>query len=419
MSRKSGSFFTAIDVGTTKIATLVATISTAGAMEIVAVGHATSEGMRKGLVVGPEELSDSVRRSVGEATNMLGRRLPPAFIGVTGSHLTCQNATGSVERKGKNNSPITQKDVNRLISDVMPSMPAGSTVVHAIPRGFQVDSLGGIHDPVGLNGNRIATEAHIVVGDPGKVENVVRVVRNAGAKVQGVILEHVASAEAVLTADERAIGVVLVDIGGGTSDIAIYQGNTVWYTSALPVAGHQFTSDVAIGLGIPPGVAEEAKLRYGSTTVEGVDRNQSINVATGEDDRTIFQINLNSLLRDRALELVKLVLLKVREAGLDRVPPGGIVFTGGAARLRGLDEIARDYGSCAVRIGSPSTSPGIPKELQETPFSTAVGLLLWGVRQKQVGAVSNEFTISMPVMQRLGGWITSKLNWKQVVGVEI
>ncbi len=412
MGRRKEQLYAAVDVGTTKIATLVAKVATTGAMEIVAVGHASSAGMRKGLVVSPEELGESVRRSVDEATAMLGRQMPPAYVGVTGAHLVCLNAAASISResgKGRQRA-FSQEEVDRLLMSTYPER-TGRRLVHVVPRSYQVDGKGGIKDPVGLNGTSLRADSHVVLGDRAQMENLARVVRGAGVKVRGMVLEHLASAEAVLTNDERQAGAVLVDIGGGTSDIAIYKDGAAWYTAALPVAGQHFTSDLAVALGLPPSVAETTKLEHGSAHVGDGDRGQAITVETGLGDHTreISLQSVNQLLHDRAVELVRLILHKVTESGLERVPLGGMVLTGGSASLPGLAEIAADYGECPVRIGRPSPALGFPDELEQTSFSTAVGLVLWAVRHRHVGAVVPDVDVSPTVMGRLRGWL-SKLS---------
>lgn len=401
--------YAAIDVGTTKIATLVAKVSTAGTMEIIALGHATSEGMRKGMVVNPAELTDSVRRSVQEAEAMLGAPLPAAHVGITGGHLTCINAAASLPTNAKGEAKtFSQADVDRLLASTVEQSDHRRRVVHVVPRSYQVDGLRGVRNPIGMNGEKLAAESHVVVGDVATMENLERVVRAADVKVHGLVIEHLASAEAVLTTDEREAGVVLVDIGGGTSDIAIYRDGSAWYTAAIPVAGHHFTNDLAIGLGLPPTVAERIKLLHGSALLNHVGPRDAIEVESGlgAHTRPISQQTLNQLLHDRAVELVRMVLQKVSQSGLSKVPPGGIVLTGGCANLPGLAEITADYGKCAVRVGSPSTTLGLPPELEHSSFATAVGLLLWAIQHRHPGAVAESVTLNANVVSRLRGWFS-------------
>jgi cell division protein FtsA len=409
MTSVSETTYTAIDVGTTKIAILVAKVAPGGTIEIVAMGHAASEGMRKGTVVSPLELTESVRLSVQEARAMLGNDMPPAYVGITGGHLTCINAaaTLSPNRKG-GATTFSQNDVNRLLSSTVDQSDERRRVVHVVPRSYQVDGLQGVRNPVGMKGERLAAESHVVVGDVAAMENLESVVRAAGVNVHGLVIEHLASAEAVLTSDERQAGAVLVDIGGGTSDIAIYRDGAVWYTAAIPVAGHHFTNDIAIGLGLPPSVAEATKIQYGSALLGQVGPQDVVEVESGlgEHTRPISHQMLNQLLHDRAVELVRMVLHKVMQSGLTRVPPGGIVLTGGCANLPGLAEIAADYGKCVVRVGTPLATLGLPPELEHSSYSTAVGLLLWAIQHRHPGAVAESVTLNANVLDRLRGWFT-------------
>lgn len=413
--------YAAVDVGTTKVATLVARVSPNGPVGILAAGHAVSEGMHKGMVVGPEDLRDSIKKSVDDARAMLGRPLPPVYVGITGSHLTCINAAAEVNRDAVNRTRVfSQEDVDKLLLSTFPEMSSRRKLVHVVPRAYQVDSMERVRNPVGLRGQRLWAESHLVLGDPAPIENLARVVRSAGVHVKGFVIEHLASAEAVLTHDERQTGAVLVDIGGGTSDIAIYRDGAAWYTAAIPVAGNHFTNDIAVGLGVPPSNAEAIKLAYGSAALDGVDRKESIQVDTGMGayTRPVSQIALNSLIHDRAVELVRLILTKVRDAGLVRVPPGGIVLTGGCANLPGLAEIAADYGSCKVRVGSPTAGLSLPAELQHPAFSTAVGLLLWAAHYRHAGAIAPDVTVAAPVMERVRGWL-SKISFRHPTEVRI
>lgn len=400
--------YAAIDVGTTKIATLVAKVASNGTMEVVAMGHATSQGMRKGLVVSPSELTDAIRRSVADAEGMYGRKLPPVLVGITGGHLTCINAAADLAPNGSSGPrAFSQYDVDRLLNDTLKQSDRKRRVVHVVPRTYQVDGLSGVRNPIGMKGERLSAESHIVVGDSATMDNLERVVRAAGVKVQGLVIEHLASAEAVLTLDERDAGVVLVDIGGGTADIAIYRDGALFYTAAVLIAGNHFTNDIAVGLGLQPASAEKVKIQHGSATIDFVDPRATVDVPTGLGDhkRQISQLTLNQLIRDRAIEMVRMILAKVAESGLRKVPPGGIVLTGGTAELGGLAEIVADYGKCTVRVGSPSANLGLPAELERSTFATGVGLILWSIQHKHPGGVALSVTVSDSVLGRLKGWL--------------
>lgn len=408
MSRSRESLYAAMDVGTTKVATLIARVSSQGAIEVVAAGHAPSEGMRKGQVVSPSELVGPIRASAAEAEAILGRRLPPVLVGITGSHLHCINAGSGEPAAQRRARAISQNDVDHLLSATAASGAGrGDRVVQVVPRSFAVDDLAGVHDPVGMSGERLRAEAHVVYGNAASMETLERVLRTADIPVRGMVLEHLASAEAVLTNDERAAGVVLVDIGGGTSDIAIYQDGALLHTASVPVAGQHFTSDLAVGMGMPLSIAEAVKLEHGNVSLEGVDSRSSIAVPTGIGDQTrlVSTLTLRHLLHDRATELMKMTLARVADSGLRRMPPGGIVLTGGCANLQGLVELAAGYGRCHARLGAPADALGLPAELRESAFATAVGLLVWGVQHRHAGAFMAEQPVRVSLASRLRGWL--------------
>ncbi len=415
MSRTKESLYCAVDVGTTKVGTLVGRVSHAGTVEVVALGHARSTGMKKGMVVSPDELAESVRRSVDEARLMLGRRLPPAYVGITGSFLTCINASVSVPVARKRRSVVSQRDVDRLLSSTSDQAADRRRLVHVIPRSYTVDGLNEVNNPVGLSGQHLSSESHVVIGDLAPMENLARVVRSAGVTVKGLIIEHLASSEAVLSADERDTGVVLVDVGGGTSDIAIFKDGAIWHTAALPVGGWQFTHDLSRGLGITLAAAEQTKLRYGSSIVDGIGPNDTMEIPIGEGSvtKTVPSLTFYALLHDRSVDLVRLILHKVKEAGLDRMPPAGMVITGGTSNLPGLLEVAEEYASCPVRQGSPSQALGLPTELEDAAFATTVGLLLWGIRRGDPKPFNGGApSLSAPAMRRLRGWL-SRFTFKR------
>lgn len=400
--------YAAIDVGTTKVATLVAKVASHGTIEVVAMGHATSQGMRKGLVVNPTELSDAVKRSVADAEKMYGRKLPPVLVGITGGHLTCINAAAELDGDARTGPrPFTQYDVDRVLNAAMKQQDRKRRVVHVVPRSYTIDGhRNTVRNPIGLSGEKLVAESHIVVGDAATMDNLERVVRNAGVKVQGMVIEHLASAEAVLTHEEREAGVVLVDIGGGTADIAIYRDGELFHTAAVSIAGNHFTNDIAVGLGLPPQAAEYLKVHHGSAHLGTTDPRESIEAPSGLGDhkRPISRQNLNQIIHDRAVELAKMILARVAESGLRKVPAGGIVLTGGTANLDGLADIVGDYGKCTVRVGSPAASLGLPAQLEQSTWATSVGLILWTIQHQHPGGVALSVTMNDSVLQRLKGW---------------
>ena len=386
--------YAGVDVGTTKVATIVARVGPTG-MEVVALGRAPSEGMRKGLVVDAEALTASVRSSGAEAASVLGTRLPPAYVSVTGAHLACVNAAGTISRTHEGSRPraFTPADVHELLASSVPQVDGSRVLLHAVPRRFEIDGQSPVRDPVGACGETLATETHVVSGDAAAVADLARAVRHAGVKVRGMVLQHLASASAVLSAEEMGHGVVLLDVGGGTTDVAVFLDRAVWHTSSIPVAGHHFTSDLAFGLGIPPAAAERLKLQYGPSDPDE-HRGEVVELEGGLEGgpQVVSRRRLHQLLRDRAVELVQLVLHQLREAGLTRIPAGGIVLTGGSAKLSALAAAAAEYGRCPVRLAAPSSALGLPEELDDASFATAVGLLLWAVEHQRASVVPKTVT---------------------------
>ena len=384
MSRSKEQLYAGVDVGTTKIATVVARVASSG-IEVVALGHAPSIGMRKGLVVDAAALTDAVRSSVSEAAAALGKRLPSAYVSVTGAHVASVNATASITRKAgeKELRAFTEGDVDEVLASSVPEMDPSSVLLHAVPRRFAIDGHSIVHDPVGLCGESLAVETHVVSGDRRAVAELAGVVGDAGVKVRGMVLQHLASASAVLSADELERGVVLADVGGGTTDIAVFEDRAVRHTSAIGVGGEQFTSDLAVGLGISPEVAERVKLALGPAETHGTEARLEVGGVSEGGTQLVSRHRAHELLRDRSLELVRLILHRVGEAETGRMPACGLVLTGGASKLSALAEAAAEYARYPVRVAAPSSALALPAELDDASLSTAVGLVLWAVEHQR------------------------------------
>ena len=378
----SGNLYMAIDVGTTKVCTLIAQVSPDGELEIVGTGVEPSRGMRKGLVVDIEEMKAAVKDSVEQASSGLGRDLPGACIGVTGAHIFSVHTSGKLNNlNGDPTKTITRSEMELVVKQSHPSVASGQELLHVIPQNYTVDNVDGVRNPVGLKGHQLTVESHAVVGEATSLENVVRAVEGAGLQVKSMVLEPLASAEAVLSAEEQETGVVLVDIGGGTSDMAIFMGGVMAQTAVIPVGGFQFTNDLVVSLGIPYQEAEKAKLAHGHTIPDRVDRDETIEIKgyDGEWPHLVRARDLSRSLNDRTDELLRLVLIKLRESGLRVIPPAGIVFTGGGANIPGLEEMAKDMMPGPVRIAKPKDILGLPDTLKSPTYSTSIGILLWGI----------------------------------------
>ncbi len=392
----NGNLYMSIDVGTTKVCSLVAQITPAGEMEIVGTGVARSHGMRKGLVVDLESMQDAIRDSMAQASSTLSQDLPGACVGVTGGHIFSVHTTGVLNGlNGDARKVISRREMDLAVKQSHPKVTPTQELLHVIPQSYTVDNLQGVRNPSGLKGHQLTVDSHSVVGEVASLENVVRAVEGSGLAVRSMVLEPLASAEAVLSAEEREMGVVLVDIGGGTSDVAIFRNGVMSHTAVIPVGGHQFTNDLVVAYGIPYESAEAAKLEHGHGLPDEVGPEEMVELEGYEDEapRLVRRRDLCRLLNDRASELLRLVLLNVRQSGLEVMPPAGVVFTGGGANLPGWEEMTREIVPGPVRIAAPRDILGLPDELKSPTYSTSIGILLWGIHhpteQQQYGREKN------------------------------
>ena len=383
---RNETYHVAIDVGTTKVCTLVGRSDSAGELQVIGVGTVPSQGMKKGMVSNLSEVQQVIQSSIREAEAQAGVRIGSAYVGITGSHINYVNSRASLENR-RYNSPIGSSDVAQMVQACYADRTVpGDRVLHVIPRGYSVDGNWGIHDPVGMYASTVEVESHIVMADPTSVDNLVEALRRAGIKLRGLVLEPLASAEAVLSDDERDIGVVLVDMGGGTSDVSIFLEGSIWHTNVIPVGGFQLTRDISIAFTTFALAAEEAKLKYGHAIPDAVDTQEDIRLP-GFGSETLSQISRRSLcevIHERVDELLRLILREVDNAGLDSAPPGGLVLTGGSSKLSGLEELASSIWPGPVRLGVPTASAWVPHDLEDPAFATALGLLYWDAKHRQI-----------------------------------
>ena len=378
----NGNLYTAIDVGTTKVCTLIARVAPSGELEIVGTAVEPSQGMRKGLVVDLAEMQQSIQNSVARASETLDRELTGVCIGVTGSHILSTQSTGTLNNlNGDDHRVITRKELDLVVKHSYPKVSPGQELLHVIPQSYSVDALQGVRNPAGLKGHQLAVESHVVVGEAASLDNVIRAVEGTGLTVKSMVLEPLASAEAVLSAEEKETGVILADIGGGTTDVAIFTNGIMAHTAVIPVGGYQFTNDLVVALGVPYESAEAAKLQYGHAIPDLIDPDESVEVSGYEDEKPhlVRRRDLCRTLNDRGAELLRLILLKVRESGMEMIPPAGIVFTGGAANLPGWEDLSQEIIPGSVRIAAPKDILGLPEDLKSPTYSTSVGILLWGI----------------------------------------
>ncbi len=370
-----------IDVGTTKVCTIIAEVSEGGSIRVVGVGITPSTGLHKGLVVNINEARESIRESVRKAEQASGYKVESAYIGVTGRHVTSVNNRGVVAIT-RNDRLVRRDDLKRVLQQSQNiKVPNDRRLLHVIPRGYAVDGQVGIKNPVGMHGFRLDVETHIITAAVTSVQNLVKCIRGIGIDIDDLVLEPLASSEAILTADEKNVGVILADIGGGTTDIAVFKDGSIWHTAILPVAGYQLTRDIAIGLGLPFDVSEEMKRRYGSVMPVYESKVESTSAISADGHGVSYQ-DLCDIVRARVEEILRLILLEMPRADYEELVPAGLVLTGGSSNLSGIEALGRDILRLPVRVGIPSNITGITDPLRDPAHATSVGLLLWGVKNQ-------------------------------------
>ncbi|GIV97069.1 MAG: cell division protein FtsA [Herpetosiphonaceae bacterium] len=373
-----------IDVGTTKICTLVADVHESGRVNILGVGLTPSKGLDKGVVVNIDEAVSAISTSVEKAERLSGYRIGTAYVGVAGRHISSLNSRGVVAISRPDHE-ITRTDVGRAVEAAQAiAIPTQREVIHVIPRAYIVDGHEGIRDPVGMAGYRLEVETHIVTGEVMAIQNLIKSVQRAGVEIDDLVLQPLASGEAVLTPEDKDRGVVLVDIGGGTTDIAIFIQGGIWHTVVLPVGGNHFTNDLVYILHTPHNTAEYLKLKYGSAIAvppenEEEDLIDADTFSPGERQQ-VSRYLLNQILQARAEQIIELVAAEIRRSGYEGLLPAGVVLTGGTSQLPGLEDLAREMLGMPVRIGAPADLSGLAEAIDSPPYATSVGLVRWGLR---------------------------------------
>lgn len=376
--RKSNTFV-AIDIGTTKVCTLVGDRNIEGDLRVLGIGMAPSTGISKGMVSSIQDTIESVRVSVAKAERAAGTRILAAHVGITGNHIDSINNRGIIAVPNSEKA-ISREDVERVLDGAgMVSLPSNRRIMHVLPRHFEVDGQSGVTDPVGMFGLRLDVEAHVITGAQSAIQNLTRCVEAVGVQVENLVLQPLASGDAVLDDEERRQGVVLADIGGGTTDIAIWVDGAVYHTSVLPVGGYHLTKDLVVGLRTPFHIAEDAKSRYGHALPSQVSADDAIEIDAfgGERRRQVTRRRLCEIIQARAEEVLEMIFVEVKRAGFEEQISAGLILTGGSARLPGLDELAEQVLAVPVRIGYPRGVTGLIDNLQDPAYATSVGLLKW------------------------------------------
>jgi len=375
----------AIDVGTTKVYTATAEVNENGSIKVIGVGLTPSRGLHKGMVVNIQEAAESIRESVKKAEQFSGYKIESAYVGVTGRHVTSLNNKGAVAIT-RSDRLVRSDDLRRVLQSAQSivKLPNDRKLIHVIPRGYTVDGQTGLKNPVGMHGTRLDVETHVITAAVTSVQNLVKCVRSVGVDVEDLVLEPVASSEAVLTEDEKQSGVILADIGGGTTDICVFREGSIWHTAVVPVAGYQLTRDIAIGLGIPFEVAEEMKKRYGTVTPVYEAKKQTGNDISTDSHGGVNHQDLCNILRARVEEILRLIVLELPRSESEQLVPAGLVLTGGSSNLAGIETLGEQILNIPVRVGSPNDIQGVTDTLHDPAYATGLGLLMWGARNSTV-----------------------------------
>ncbi len=383
MARKEH-YLVSLDVGTSKVAAIVAESREDEGLDIIGIGGAESEGIRRGVVVNLEAAVESIKTAIDEAELTGGVEIDSVHLGLSGAHLKAFNSRGVVAVAG-NNREITREDVDRALDAAKGvALPTGREILHALPQDFVVDDQDGIGDPVGLTGTRLEVNVHVVTGSTASKQNIVACVNRAGVAVADVIIEQLAASESVLTADERELGVALVDIGGGTTDLAIFERGSLWHTGVVLMGGGHFTNDIAVGLRTPIPDAEKTKRRSGCALSSLVGEEETIEVASvgGRQPRVMSRRILSEILQPRAEEVFHALWDEIRRAGYERSLHSGLVLCGGGALLEGMAEIAEQIFDVPVRRGYPIEVGGLTDHVNSPSFATGVGLVKFAHRSQ-------------------------------------
>ncbi len=397
----------ALDVGTTKVCTLVGRAAEDNVLRVIGVGVVPSEGLRKGVITDVGQATKAIGESLRKAQRVSGHTITEAYVGVGGSHISSQNSRGVVAI-GKGDRPIDRDDIDRAMEAAQAiAIPHNRRIIHSVPREFTIDGQGGIKNPLGLMGFRLEVEAHIVTGAVAAIQNLIRCVEANNIAISDLVLQPLASAEAALTEEERRMGVALVDIGGGTTDIALYVEGSIWETLVRAVGGNQITQDIAVGLRTPFNVAEEAKIRYAHAVSSTVGEHEMIELATFGDENmnAVSRRFLCEITASRTEEMFEMIAREVKRSGFDGLLPAGVVVTGGSASLMGLREVAARALQAPVRIGMPQRLHGLVEAISSPAYATSVGLLLWGLRED---LAAEDPRVKTPGEE---GWMEQVIEW--------
>lgn len=404
MSKEYKDLIVGLDIGTSKVTCMVAEAKPDGRLNVVGLGTHPMSGLKRGVVVNIEATVDAISRVVQEVELMADCKIRDVYTGIAGSHIKSFNSNGMVAIKDKEVSPM---DVERVIevARAMP-IPADQQILHILTQEFIIDGQGGVREPIGMSGVKLEVKVHIVTGAVSAAQNVVKCVRRCGLEVMDLILQPLASSYAVLTEDEKDLGVCLVDIGGGTADIAVFTQGAIRHTAVLPVAGDQITNDIAMALRTPTSEAEEIKIHRGVAMHAMADPEEMIEVPGVGDrpPRPLSRQRLADVIEPRVAELFELVQAELRRSGYEELLSSGIVLTGGTSVMRGMVELGEEVFHMPVRVGSPQYDGALADVVCQPYYATAMGLAMEGLAQRRRGIMARETRSVRQVFGRMRSW---------------
>lgn len=403
-SKESKNLIVGLDIGTSKIITIVAEVNADGALAVIGVGTHESSGMKKGMVVDIDATVAAIQRSLGDAELMADCKIREVFTGIAGGHIKSSNANGMVKIKEKE---VTHTDIVRVVDTASSiSLPGDQQILHILEQEFSIDGQGGIKRPLGMSGMRLEVEVHIVSGAVAAVQNIIKCVHRCGLEVPQIILQPLASSKAVLSDDERDLGVCLVDIGGGTTDVAVFTGGAIRHTAVIPIAGDQITNDIAMALRTPTKDAEDIKIKYGCALRQLADDDPVEVPGVGErGTRMLSRQTLAEVIEPRIEELYSLVQAELRRSGFEDLLSSGIVITGGSSAMQGMVELGEEIFHMPVRLGLPQYTGGLADVVRSPRYSTGMGLLMYGLEQYQENKTTRMQSGSVSdVFARMKAW---------------
>ncbi len=393
-----------LDIGTSKVVAIVGEITEDENIHIIGLGSNPSNGLKKGVVVNIESTVQSIQRAIEEAELMAGCQIHSVYTGIAGSHIRSLNSSGVVAIRDKE---VVHQDVERVIDAARAvAIPADQRILHILPQEFIIDTQEGIREPIGMSGVRLEAKVHMVTGAVSAAQNIVKCVNRCGLEVDDVILEQLASSYSVLTDDEKELGICLVDIGGGTTDIAIFSEGAIRHTAVIPIAGDQVTNDIAVALRTPTQHAEDLKMKYACALRQLTSVDETIEVPSVGDrpSRRLSRQTLAGVVEPRYEELFSLIQTELRRSGFEEVVAAGIVLTGGASKMEGAVELAEEVFHMPVRLAVPQKVTGLADVVQNPIHSTGVGLLLYGMRQQAEQSESNGSNTLSSMWNKMKSW---------------